>query len=326
MGRKSLVVLALIAALLAAGYFWLQRTPEAPPAASARAPLLPSLQGRVAEVSAIEVDSPTQPAVKLERQGANWVVPAKAGYPAAPSAVGALLRALVEARQVEAKTSNPQLHAQLGLAEQGEQRATRISLALPDNPALALLVGKPAQQGGGQLVRLLGDNQVWLIDKPISLPLEELQWLDRRVAAIDFASIQQIELRYANGQTLTVYRDKAEEPNFRVKQLPADTKVQFEAAANGMANLFGRLDFADAAPLAQIRFGEAPLLSFELRTFAGGQAKGALYGQGEQVWLTLPQRDGLSAEVLPGKPDWAYRIETQQADALTQAAKKLLGK
>ncbi|MCY1283713.1 hypothetical protein D9M70_325970 [compost metagenome] len=215
MGRKSLLLLALLALALGGAYFWLQK--PATPLSGAREALLPALQGRVAEVTGIEVTSPSQPPVRLARQAQVWTVPAKADYPAAPSAVGALLRALVEARKVEAKTVNPQLHAQLGLAEQGEGQATRVTLELPNAQPLAVLIGKPAQQGSGQLVRLVGDNQVWLIDKPIVLPVEELQWLNRRVAAIPFGSIRQIEVRYAKGETLTVYRDKAEEPNFRVK-------------------------------------------------------------------------------------------------------------
>lgn len=323
MGRKALVWLALVAVVLAGGYFWLQREPA--PTASARAPLLPALQGKVAEVSAIEVNSPGEPVVTLARQEGVWVVPAKASYPAAPAAVGELLRALVEARQVEAKTANPQLHAKLGLAEQGEQRATRITLALPSGP-LGLLVGKPAQQGSGQLVRLVGDNQVWLIDKPIVLPLEELQWLDRRVADIPFETVRQIEVRYADGRQATAYREQPGEPNLRFKQLPADTKVPFEAAANGMANLFGRLQFADAAPLAQIRFEKAPVARFELQTFDGGLLTGALYRQGEQFWLTVPERSGVPVEQLAGKADWAYRIEAPQAEILTKAPLAVLEK
>ncbi|CAD5109087.1 DUF4340 domain-containing protein [Zestomonas carbonaria] len=323
MGRKSLSLLALLILVLGGAYFWLQRPA---PVSTEREPLLPALQGRVAEVAGIEVAGPGQPLVRLARKEQTWVMPAKADYPAEPGAVGSLLRALVEARKVEAKTSNPQLHGQLGLAEQGEQQATRVKLELPGNQLLTVLVGKPAQQGSGQFVRLADDNQAWLIDKSIDLPLDELQWLDRRVAAIPFESVQQVEVRYANGETLTVYRDKAEEPNFQVKQLPAGKKPPYEAAANGMATLFGRLDFADAAPLDQVKFKEPAALRYELRTFDGGSLRGALYEQGEQYWLTLAERDKLADEVLPGKADWAYRVEQHQYRALGTALKEVLAK
>ncbi|AYC32064.1 DUF4340 domain-containing protein [Pseudomonas cavernae] len=323
MGRKSLLLLALLILGLGGAYFWLQKPASV---AVSRVPLLPSLQGRLAEVSAVEVDSPEQTPVRLERREQTWVVPAKAGYPASVGAVNTLLRALGEAQKAEAKTSNPQLHERLGLAERGEQRATRINLELPGAPPLALLVGKPAQQGSGQLVRLVGDNQVWLIDKPINLPVEELQWLDRRVAAIPFASVKRLEVRYADGQRLTLLRAEADEPNFRLAQLPAGKPLPYEAAANGMVNLFGRLDFADAAPLTQVQFKAPALLNFVLESFADGQVQGAVYVQGEQYWLTLKERRNFSAEELPGKADWAYRIEPGQYQALAKTLKDVLAK
>jgi hypothetical protein len=322
MGRKSLSLLALLILLLGGAYFWLQR-PQ--PASPERKVLLPDLQGRVAEVAAIEVTAPGQPKVRLVRREQAWVVPAKADYPADPGAVGTLLRALVETRKVEAKTRNPQLHGQLGLAAEGEQQATKVRLELPAQKLIDVLVGKSAQQGSGQYVRLADDDQAWLIDKAVDLPQGELHWLDRRVAAIPFDAIRQVEVRLRKGETFTVFRDKAEEPNFKVRQLPADAKLPYEAAANGMASLFGHLDFADAAPLDQVKFKE-PLLDYEVQTFAGGRLKGALYQQGEHYWMTLAERDKLEAEQLPGRADWAYRIEQYQYRALAVALKEALAK
>ncbi|UVE16701.1 DUF4340 domain-containing protein [Pseudomonas sp. LS44] len=324
MSRKSFLLLALITLALGVAYFWLHASRPEPTVA--REPLLPTLQGRLSEVAALEVSSPGQPLVRLERRDNVWLVPAKAAYPASAAAVNSLLRALGEARKIEAKTRNPQLHAQLGLVEKGPQQAARINLQVAGGQPLGLLVGKPAQQGEGQLVRLVGDDQVWLIDKPISLPVEEQQWLDRRVAAIPFASIKRITVRYANGDRLSVYRDQASESNFKVDPLPAGQRPPYEAAANGMANLFGRLEFADAAPLAQVQFKTPALLEFELESFSAGQLSGALYAQGEQFWMTLSKRSDFDAEQLPAKADWAYRIETEQYRALAKTLKEVLTK
>lgn len=324
MGRKSLWLLALVAAGLVLAYFWLQR--PLPPVVPSRVALLPTLQGQVTSVSAIEVRRPGQPLVRLERQGEAWVVPAKAAYPAALTPIATLLRALVEAHKLEAKTANAQLHGQLGLAEKGEaeQQATRISLELSGGRSLGLWVGKRAQQGEGQLLRMAGEDQVWLIDQALELPATELEWLDRRITAIPFASVKELDLRYANGERLTVLRDNQNEPNLKVKQLPSGKRLAYEAAANGMAMLFAELDFADAAPLAQVQFKSRPLLQFSLTNFTGGQLDGAVYSQGEQLWLTLPQSRNFSTEQLPGKTDWAYRLESYQYQTLAKKLKDLL--
>ena len=65
---------------------------------------------------------------------------------------------------------------------------------------------------------------------------------------------------------------------------------------------------------------------YEVQTFAGGRLKGALYQQGEQYWMTLAERDKLEAEQLPGRADWAYRIEQYQYRALAVALKEALAK
>ncbi|MGH8352084.1 MAG: DUF4340 domain-containing protein [Pseudomonas sp.] len=323
MGRKSLWLLALSAGVLVLVYVWLQRPPQ--PVPQGREALLPALQGQVAKVGAIEVLRPGQPLVRLERKGASWVVPAKADYPVAAQPLAALLRALAAAKKVEAKTANPHLHGRLGLAEQGEaeQQATRLKLELQDGQPLALRLGKPAQQGAGQLVRLAGEDRVWLIDQRIELPASELEWLDRRVVAIPFASVKELELRYANGERLTLYRDAEGEANLKVKQLPQGKRLVFEAVANGVALVFNSLEFADAAPLAQVQFKGKPLLQFSLKSFADAQVEGAVYAQGEQHWLIL-SHGNFSPKQLPAKGDWAYRLEPNQYQALAKKLQDLL--
>ncbi|MDH4567804.1 DUF4340 domain-containing protein [Pseudomonas sp. BN414] len=324
MGRKGLIVLALLAAGLGAAYFIQHDSsrPQPQPASATRELLLPALQGNLAGVTALDVQIPGQPDLQLARKDGLWVLPVKADYPAAGLPVATLLRALADARKVEAKTANPQLHGRVGLADKGtpDEQGTRIKLERGGEPPLELLVGKPAQQGSGQLVRLYGDNQVWLIDQTIALPTNELGWLDRRIAGIPFASVRQVDVTYPDGKRLTVYRDSAEEPNLKVKQLPKGRRLAYEAAANGMATLFAGLEFADNAPLAQVQFKGKPMLRFSLSTFDGGELRGEIFSQGEQAWMVLKDKQKLADEQVPGKLDWAYRLEPFQYQAL---AKKL---
>lgn len=324
MGRNSLIFLALLAAGLGAAYY-LQQGASRPPSqvsGSSRELLLPELQGKLASVTALDVRRPDQPELRLARKDDLWVLPAKADYPASAQPVATLLRALGEARKVEAKTANPELHGRVGLADKGtpEEQAIRIRLERGSEAPLEVLVGKPAQQGKGQLVRLYGDNQVWLIDQSLPLPASELNWLDRRLVAIPFSSVRQVEVVYPRGNPLIVYRESADEPNLKPRQLPKGRRLAYEAAANGMATLFAGLEFADNAPLAQVQFKGEPLLRFSLTTFDGGVLRGEVYGQGGQPWLVLKGKEKLSEERVPGKLDWAYRLEPFQYQAL---AKKL---
>ncbi|PTU75534.1 DUF4340 domain-containing protein [Pseudomonas mangrovi] len=346
MGRKALVFLALLALLLGASYLWLQR--DGQPQDDGREAWLPELKGRAAQVALIEVQVGNEPAVRLAREGDHWVLPAKEGYAAASPPLADLLKALLEAEKVEARTANPQLHARLGLAEEGEtgERASRVRIefggaaaadaaAVDTSPGadapgagapLDLRVGNPSSQGAGQLVRRAGEEQVWLISRNIPLPATELDWLDRRVTSIAFADVRELDVRYASGEQITVYRDEQAQPNLKVRQLPKDRALPFEAAANGMATLFANLRLSDALPLAQLSFDrEKPALRFTLQTFDEGRLEGQVYRHGEEYWMTLPVREGLSAEQVPGREQWAFRIEAQHYQALAKRLPELLG-
>lgn len=328
MGRKGLIILALLVLGLGAAYYFQHEATRPQPARVSRELLLPALQGKLADVTAVEVAIPELPSIRLQRAGDGWVVPAKADYPVAGHLLSALLLGLSEANKVEAKTASPQLHGRVGLAEKGsaDERGARIKLERGTEPPLELLVGNPSKQGSGQLVRLYGDDQVWLIDQSLKLPTSELGWLDRRVTNVPFATVQQVDVRYPNGSRLTVFRDAADQPNLKLKQLPKGRSLAYEAAANGMATLFADLLFADTAPLAQVQFKGKPLLEFSVQTFDAGALSGVVYLQGEQHWLVLKDKQKLSDELVPGKTDWAYRIEPFQYQALAKKLEDVLAK
>ena len=323
MNRKTLFVLAVLALALVAGWYFTSQVglPRVPAQAER---WLPGVQ--VAQVKAIEVQRGDQPLVRLERREQGWVVPAKADYPADQGVVNKLLKALAEARKVEPRTANPELYGRLGLADKGEaeQRAVRLTLEQGEAP-LRLLIGKPGQQDG-QLVRRADEAQSWLVSQRIELPASELDWLDRRVTAIPFAEVRELDLRHAGGERLTLARDKAEQANLQVRDLPKGKRLAFDGAANGFGQFFADLRFADAAPLAQLGFDGKPALEFSLTTFAGKTLKGRFYGKADQHWLLLEQGSGLSASEVPGRSDWAYRVEPYQYQSLARKLTDLLAK
>lgn len=328
MGRKGLIALIVIVLLCVAGYLAVQRNQQQSTAQLEQAPWLAAEQGYLGNLQALVIESHGQPPVRIERHGEAWVVPAKADYPAAPQALADLLRGLREARIVEAKTANPQWHARLGLAEQGEadEQAQRLTLTFDGHPDLQLRLGKLSQQGSGQLVRRAGEDQVWLIDQALQLPTAELDWLDRRMTDIPFLDIARLELRHADGQTLILTRADAKQYNLAVEELGKEQKLSFEGAANGVATLFSNLQFADAAPLAQIGFKQAPVLRLSLSGFTGQKLEGALYKQGEGYWLVLDKHEGFKEGEVNARPDWAYRLTPEQAQRLMKKLRDLLAK
>lgn len=328
MGRKGLIALIVIVLLCVLGYLAVQHSQQQNVAQIEQAPWLAAEQGYLNTLQALEVEQPGQPSVRIERRDEQWVVPAKADYPAAPQALAELLRALREARSIEAKTANSQWHGRLGLAEEGEaeEQALRLKLQFEGHPDLGLRLGNPSRQGSGQLVRRAGEDQVWLIDQQLQVPTRELDWLDRRISDIPFTAIARVELRYADGEKLTLKRADAQQYNFAVEELRKEQKLSFEGAANSVALVFSNLQFADAAPLAQVGFKQAPMLQFSLAGFDGQKLEGALYQQGEQHWLVLGEHQGFSTGEVRARNDWAYRLEPEQVQRLAKKLRDLLAK
>ncbi|SDH58358.1 DUF4340 domain-containing protein [Pseudomonas panipatensis] len=316
MQRKSLVLLLLLALLCGGLYAWLQREPQRLAPSDTR--YLPGLQAQ--QVSAVQIQRPGQPSIRVARQDGRWVMPAKADYTAAGRLIGDLLHDLAEARKVEPKTRDPGNFAQLELADQGPGAAVRLTLERTQGGPFDLLIGK-AVAPGGRLVRKPGEDQVWLIDKALQLPPNELDWLDRRVTSIPFEKIAEVSVSYPGSETLTVFRNQAGEPNLQVRQLPKDARLAYEAVANGMATPFAQLIFTEAVPLDQVAFKDAPRLSLSLKTLDGASLSGRVQEQGGQPWLILERVEGFADGQIQARPGWAYRLQ----DAAYQALSRHLG-
>ncbi|GIZ11388.1 DUF4340 domain-containing protein [Pseudomonas sp. NCCP-436] len=328
MGRKGLIALIVIVLLCVLGYLGLQQHQQQSIAQIESAPWLAAEQSYLGSLQALEIEHPGQSAVRIERRGDGWVVPAKADYPAAPQVLADLLRGLREARTVEAKTANAQWHGRLGLAEEGAEgeQALRLKLQFDGHPELSLRLGNPSSQGSGQLVRRAGENQVWRIDQQLDLPDGQLQWLDRRVTAIPYASVQRLELKYADGQTLTLSRPDEQQYNFAVEQMKPEQKLSYEGAANGMVTLFSSLLFADVVPLAQLDRAQVPELTLQLSGFAEQSLRAALYRQDERHWLIIEQQQGFADGQVSARNDWAYALDEEQFKRLAKRLDDLLAK
>lgn len=321
MMRKGLLGLVLLLAALLAGWWFSHPVVSVQQPAVTAQPWLPVLQGRLEQVTALEVRRPGQPLVRLERRLQGWVLPAKADYPADQASVAELLQALAAAHKVAPLKGSPE---SLGLTEQGaaDVQAMRIQVELAGMPALVLLIGKPAGQGG-QLVRRADEQQAWQVDQQIELPATELQWLDRRVTAIAFTSVRELILRQPGAAPVHLFREHAADATLQLRKLPAG-RQPLATALSDCVMPFADLQFTEVAPLAQIGFKGKPALRFSLSTASGGRLDGELYVQAEQPWLILGESQGLTAQELPGKPGWAYRLEAAQYRMLAKKLTDLL--
>lgn len=309
MRLRNVAGLALALALFAGILGWLherQQPPAQPPASRA---WLPGLKPH--QVTALCIATPGQPTIRARRDGKDWTLASKDGYPASGETIRQLLRSLADARLLEEKSASPENRERMGLSDQGKGQASRITLERGDAPPLVLLLGKRTSQGG-QLVRQADDEGAWLIDRTVGLPVNDLALLDPRLTDLPFEQLRELTLSYGNGVRLNISRASEKDDGIRLRQFPSRPQLMGEAEAEQAARLFAALRLLEVAPAKASR--QKPLLTFTLKSFAGGTLQGQLLELERQYWLQLTDSKGFSDGQVSAVKGWRYRVEGLSPD------------
>lgn len=254
----------------------------------------------LAQLDALELRRDGQPPVRLARQGPLWVLVDKAGYPADQSLVRSFLGALATAQPLE------------HVAAETVPRDIRITLRRGDAaPQRLYLASEPNPEG--RLLYLGDEARPWRVDGPLPLPLQELNWLDRRLLAVPPAELRELQLHKANGSQLVFFRHG--DAPMRLEQLPSGQPPAAQALEELLA-VFAGLRFSEVVPGDQLAFSKRPRLRFTLRTQGGARVEGAVYRHRNFHWLTLAPGAGLPANQQAGRAGWLYRLEYWQVSLL----------
>ncbi|MDU2610233.1 MAG: hypothetical protein E7C76_05045, partial [Pseudomonas aeruginosa] len=85
-----------------------------------------------------------------------------------------------------------------------------------------------------------------------------------------------------------------------------------EAEAEQAARLFAALRLLEVAPAKASR--QKPLLTFTLKSFAGGTLQGQLLELERQYWLQLTDSKGFADGQVSAVKGWRYRVEGLSPD------------
>ena len=326
MSSKGLIGLMLataavliVAIVLAAG----SGAPSADPQSGAV--VLPELAKRaddVARLTLVHGESKTT----LRRQGDQWLVEEKSGYPADAAKVHQVLLGLAELRYVEAKTGKPEFYPRLEVEDAGQKGAkSTLVTASDDKGALLgeLIVGKRRvdQLGGGVdgvYVRKPGEAQSWLARGTLELAADAPGWLDRKVVDLPQEKVKEVVLTQPDGGKLDIARDKADDA-LTLKGAPATAKLKSDSALSEPANALAGLELADVRPAAEVP-GEGAARA-EYTSFDGLTIKLALVDQDGKAWAKIEasgtgEAEKAAAELNARLSPWAYALPDYKAKAL----------
>lgn len=212
--------------------------------------VLPELTDNAGALNAIKIESAGNVlVVDSQKQQDQWVINNLGGYTANTEQLSALIKALKDARKVEAKTTKPTLFHHLGLRDisDPESKAVLVSLSGADKQ-YQLLVGDDAKSGTGQYVRLAGDNQTWLIDKAIAKPDKAEDWVNSKLFDFVQDDIQSIKLSGQHEYILT--KADKERENFELDVIPDTHKLKYDSVLDGIPRSISDLSFEQLMPAA----------------------------------------------------------------------------
>lgn len=257
---------------------------------SAGTPLLTGLSDTLNDVSRVSITGAGGlQLVGLERVDDQWTVLEAGGYPAERSKINALLIALAEARIVEEKTSNRELHSRLGVQTIGEPDATgvEVSLIAANGETFEVVLGD-TYTSGQVYARIAGDDQSVLIDRNPEIARVPSDWVVTDIISVASDRVQRVEIMRASGENLVLRRDDPGTENFIVDDIPAGRELQYAGVANVTASLLQNLRLDDVRPAGDQLTD--PSVTSEFWMFDGLVVTVTTTGDGEDAWHTFDAR------------------------------------
>lgn len=285
MSRRTVAFLAaalvVLLVLVVAG----QRSRTAPTGSGAA--LVPGLEAALGEIERVTIVKANNDTVAtLEKGPESWVVADKHGYAADAAKLRQALTALGEARILEQKTANSELHSRLGVEDVGAADAAGISIAFaaPGRELPAVILGN-ADGARYRYARRAGEAQSFLIDRNPDVPRATAQWVDSVIIDVRGERVRDVTITHADGEVVRLSKAGAELANFDVAGIPAGRELSYPGVANVVGSSLRELNLEDVEPATQAS-AEPPTI-VEYRTFDGLVVRITGIERNDESWIAL---------------------------------------
>lgn len=210
-------------------------------------PLVKGMASTLNDVSQLRVvEAGDKVAVTLHREKNGWVVVEREGYSADVAKVRETLIKFAEANLVEAKTTNPERYAALGVEDVSKSDAKGMRIDIDGKVAAKIVVGNFSAQGNGTFVRRNDEPGSWLVKGNLVVDRQASNWLDKDLVDLASDRIMRVEIRRGE-QTFAVSKSSPEQVSFAIENLPKGREILSEYEANGIGSVLAGLKFDDVA-------------------------------------------------------------------------------
>ncbi len=270
---KSNVLIAIVAAtipVVGLAYWVITKDAQKVQASGVIGPLFPTLEQDADRVATIRIQRSETPFTVSRASDASWFLPGRSNYPAKIEKARTLVQALVKAKIVEERTSDPSKYTLIGVQDAGVRGENDMFSGLVElldkdgKPVASLLVGQAKSQAGFVIdserqqvyVRKPGEAKSWLVTGPIEVDTEDLAWADRETVNLQKERVKSATITRNDGTKVGVARESAQQSVFTVGDVPAGRELRFPGAPDQIASVLSFLTFDDVKPVGDIDFSK----------------------------------------------------------------------
>lgn len=336
MTPKQFTALAIVAALcLSAAIGSYASSISWSSGAAVGAALFDNMRKAPPEIARIEIEQAGNK-LTLERNGKDWLVKERDGFPASPEKVRALLQGLAEADLVEKKTRKPDRYPLLGVEDPSDTGAKSRLVRLMDvqsKEVAQVIVGNRRVDAfgsgkGGTYVRLPGEQQTWLADTVIEAGTGLRDWVDTQVVLAALPQIENVSLTAPGKETIEI--ERTADGSHVLKDIPDGMKIKYVNALDDM------LDAASSYQFDDVRKRKASAAPDKVSTAvinldSGVEVTVRMEQQDGSAWVSIDAKgegdakaaaDALVARV----KDWEFRVPASKIGAVFKSREELLEK
>ena len=251
--RSFLILSAITLAVSAAAAVVVGRQENPRSAVATAGPVLPGLEDRLGDVGAVVLRGGGE-TLTIHRIEGGWGVKERNDYPVSPDKVRDLVRSMVELEKAEAKTTQPDRYARLGVEDVTAPAAKSKEVVLETSagtPVAALIVGSPGGGVGAEgatYVRIKDDAQAWLAKGSITVSVEPQDWVERRLIEIPMADIREGRIKHPDGPAVVVVREEGGAAAFRLAELPRGAKPKSPGEAETVVQPLSDIPLEEIVP------------------------------------------------------------------------------
>ena len=316
-------ILLIIALILAVVSFYIiknkQNTTDI-----AEQSFIPALKNDINDIDVIEISKGSEN-ISLIRQNGVWHIKQVNNYLADANKIAETLLSLRKFEIKDKKTSNPKNYNKLGLADTGDNAATKILLKSKGETLARVAIGKAALHGLGIYVRDLNNPQSFLANGSLRIDMNKDNWIVSNILDIKPSQIKSVAFK-PNKETESAFKiikDSAQDKDFKLENIPKGKQLKATDTANNLAGGLQKLTINSVTSKDSIN-DENLINSINYELFTGESYQLNLYQKDEKYYLTLKVNNVDNNALAKKFENWLFVLPKYKFDALNQNLENII--